>query len=91
MKDFFIGSEPVMPGVDNVQARDMFPVQMNMAAALAADGAGDPQFRADVEKYLVNGKFVVPDQDLKPGEYKFFYNAITSYLPTVGHDTCSTR
>jgi hypothetical protein len=29
---------------------------------------------------------VVPDQDLKPGEYKFFYNAITSYLPTVGHD-----
>jgi hypothetical protein len=86
MKDFFIGPEPVMPGVDNVQVRDMFPVQMHMAAALAADGAGDPQFRADVEKYLVDGEFVVPDQDLKPGDYRKFYNAITSYLPTAGHD-----
>ena len=32
MKDFFIGTEPIMPGVDNVHARDMFPVQMHMAA-----------------------------------------------------------
>ena len=60
--------------------------EMHMAASLAADGAGDPQFRADVEKYLVNGKFMIPDQGEKPVEYSTFYNAITSYLPTVGHD-----
>jgi hypothetical protein len=82
-KDFFIGSEPVMPGVDNVHARDMFPVQMHMAAALAADGAGDPQLRADVQQYLKNGEFVVPP---KADVYRVFYNAITSYLPTAGHD-----
>jgi hypothetical protein len=85
MKDFFIGSEPVMPGVDNVAARDMFPVQMHMAASLAADGAGDPQMRADVQQYLVNGKFVIPEQG-GDGGYPQFYGAITSYLSTVGHD-----
>jgi hypothetical protein len=85
MKDFFIGSEPDMPGVDNVQARDMFPVQMHMAASLVADGAGDPQMRADVQQYLVNGEFQIPEQGGKP-DYRGFYNAITSYLPTAGHD-----
>jgi hypothetical protein len=74
-----------MPGVDNVQARDMFPVQMHMAASLAADGAGDPQMRADVQQYLVNGKFVIPEQG-GDGGYPKFYGAITSYLSTVGHD-----
>jgi hypothetical protein len=85
MKDFFIGPEPVMPGMDNVAARDMFPVQMHMAAALAADGAGDPQLRADVQKYLVNGEFIIPEQS-GDDEYPDFYDDITSYLPTAGHD-----
>jgi hypothetical protein len=85
MKDFFIGTEPVMPGVDNVHARDMFPVQMHMAAALAADGAGDPYLRSQVQQYLVNGDFQIPKQG---GEdwYRRFYNDVTSYLPTAGHD-----
>jgi hypothetical protein len=82
-KDFFIGSEPVMPAVDSVHARDMFPVQMHMAAALAADGAGDPQLRAQVQHYIENGKFQIPQND---DAYRGFYNAITSYLPTAGHD-----
>ena len=86
MKDFFIGSEPVMPGVDSVQARDMFPVQMHMAAALVADGAGDPQLRADVQQFLVNGEFQIPEQGGEKDDYRIFYNAITSYLPTVGDD-----
>ncbi|HET7666016.1 MAG TPA: hypothetical protein VFK56_08095, partial [Mycobacterium sp.] len=85
MKDFFVGSEPVMPGVDNVGARDMFPVQMHMAAALAQDAAGDPQLRADVEHYLLNGRFQVPDHDGKT-DYPQFYDTVTSYLTTVGHD-----
>jgi len=85
-KDFFIGSEPVMPGVDNVHTRDMFPVQMHMAEALAADGAGDPQLRADVQHYLKDEKLVPPEQGSKPEEYSAFYNTITSYLPTAGHD-----
>jgi hypothetical protein len=84
-KDFFIGSEPVMPGVDNVHARDMFPVQMHMAAALVADGAGDPYLRAQVQPYLVNGQFEIPDQDGQ-GKYAKFYSDLTSYLTTVGHD-----
>jgi len=85
MKDFFIGSEPVMPGVDNVHVRDMFTVQMHMAAALVADNAGDPQLRAQVQEYLVNGHFEIPEQGGE-GKYEKFYNAITSYLPTAGHD-----
>jgi hypothetical protein len=84
-KDFFIGSEPVMPGVEAVHARDMFPVQMHMAAALVADGAGDPYLRAQVQEHLVDGEFQIPKQG---GEdwYRRFYNDITSYLPTAGHD-----
>jgi hypothetical protein len=31
MKDFVVGPEPIMPGVQNVPGRDMFPVQMHMA------------------------------------------------------------
>jgi hypothetical protein len=84
-KDFFIGSEPVMPGVDNVHARDMFPVQMHMAAALVADGAGDPYLRAQLQERLVNGQFNVPEQG-GDNRYPEFYGAITSYLATVGHD-----
>jgi hypothetical protein len=85
MKEFFIGPEPVMPGLDNVQLRDMFPVQVHMAAALVEDGAGDPFLRSQVQEYLVNGEFVIPEQDGKP-DYGQFYDDITSYLPTAGHD-----
>jgi hypothetical protein len=85
MKDFFIGSEPVMPGVDNVQARDMFPVQMHMAASLVANGAGDPDLRARVQEHLVNGRFDIPPQGGE-GKYAKFYSDVTSYLTTVGHD-----
>jgi hypothetical protein len=85
MKTFFIGPEPVTPGMDNVQARDMFPVQMHMAAALVQDDAGDPFLRTKVQEYLVNGQFVIPEHG-GDDKYEKFYNAITSYLPTAGHD-----
>jgi EspA/EspE family len=84
-KDFFIGSEPVMPGIENVHARDMFPVQMHMAAALVADGAGDPYLRAQIQPYLQNGEFNVPVQG-GDTSYHIFYSNLTSYLSTVGHD-----
>jgi hypothetical protein len=61
----------------------MFPVQMHMAAALVADGVGDPQLRADVSQYLRDGQFQIPSN---ADAYRAFYNAITSYLPTAGHD-----
>ncbi|MFG1931746.1 EspA/EspE family type VII secretion system effector [Mycobacterium sp. NPDC048908] len=84
-KEFFIGSEPVMPGVDNVHARDMFPVHMHMAAALVTAGAGDPYLRAQIEPYLANGEFKPPIQG-GGGTYATFYSDLTSYLTTVGHD-----
>jgi hypothetical protein len=57
-----------------------------MAASLVADGAGDPQLRADVQHYLVNGEFQIPEQGGHQDKYQKFYNAVTSFLPTAGHD-----
>jgi hypothetical protein len=85
MKDFIIGSEPVMPGVQNVSGRDMFPVQMHMAQTLAQSGVGDPHFLEVVRSHLdANGNFVIPDEDGKP-DYRYFKNDINNYLGSVGH------
>ena len=61
MKDFLIGSEPIMPGVQNVSGRDMFPVQLHMAQTLAQAGVGDPHFLEVVRSHLdSNGNFIIP-------------------------------
>jgi hypothetical protein len=84
MKDSIIGSEPIMPGVQNVSARDMFPVQLHMAQNLAAAGAGDPYFLQVVRGHLdSNGNFNIPVQQGGP-EYGDFKNDINNYLGSVG-------
>ncbi|MDT5208270.1 MAG: hypothetical protein QOF67_685 [Mycobacterium sp.] len=84
MKEFIIGSEPVMPGVQNVSGRDMFPVQLHMAQTLAQAGAGDPHFLEIVRSHLdSNGNFIIPPQEGKP-DYGYFKNDINNYLGSVG-------
>ena len=84
MKDFIVGSEPVMPGVQNVAGRDMFPVQLHMAETLAQTGTGDPHFLEVVRSHLdSNGHFMIPSQDGGPA-YGNFQNDINNYLGSVG-------
>jgi hypothetical protein len=84
MKDFLIGSEPVMPGVQHVSGRDMFPVQMQMAQTLVQAGVGDPHFLEVVRGHLdVNGHFIIPIEDGTP-KYRDFQNNIDDYLGSVG-------
>ncbi len=84
MKDFLLGPEPVMPGVQNVSARDMFPVQLHMAQTLAAQGAGDPHFLEVVRSHLdSNGNFIIPPEDGRP-DYGNFKDDINDYLGSVG-------
>lgn len=84
MKDFIVGPEPVMPGVQNVPGRDMFPVQMHMAQTFALAGAGDPHFLEAVRSHLdSHGNFIVPRQD-GTADYGNFQNDINSYLRSVG-------
>jgi hypothetical protein len=84
MKDFLIGSEPVMPGVQNVSGRDMFPVQLHMAQTLAQAGAGDPHFLEVVRSHLdANGNFNIPAQG-GGSAYGDFQNDIGNYLGSVG-------
>lgn len=79
-KDFMIGPEPIAPGVDGVRARDMLPVQVHMAASLAAEGYGDPAFRAQLQQFMDNGQLTMPDQVNEEDRYRDFYDAVTSYL-----------
>ena len=84
MKDFLIGSEPVMPGVQNVAGRDMFPVQLHMAQTLAHAGAGDPYFLEVIRGHLdSNGNFNIPAQG-GGSAYGDFKNDINDYLGSVG-------
>ena len=84
MKDFLIGSEPVMPGVQNVSGRDMFPVQLHMAQTLAQAGVGDPHFLEVVRSHLdSNGNFNIPVQGGR-SDYGNFQNDISNYLGSVG-------
>jgi EspA-like secreted protein len=84
MKDFIVGSEPVMPGVQHVSGRDMFPVQLHMAQTLAQAGVGDPHFLEAVRSHLdSNGDFIIPKQEGGPA-YGEFQNAINNYLNSVG-------
>jgi hypothetical protein len=83
-KDVLVGPEPVQEQVGPPQPRDMFPLQMEMAAALAEQNGGDPGLRADVQKYIDgNGNFIIPPQD-GTGDYGEFSVAITSYLSSAG-------
>jgi len=83
MKDFIIGSEPVMPGVQNVPGRDMFPVQLQLAQSLAQSGVGNPHFLDAVRSHLdANGNFIIPDEDGTP-TYGNFKNDINNYLGSV--------
>ena len=84
MKDFLIGPEPVTPGVQSVPGRDMFPVQLHMAQALVAEGAGDPHFLEVVRSHLdSNGDFKIPDED-GTTTYGDFKDDINDYLGSVG-------
>ncbi|OBF40762.1 hypothetical protein A5724_06775 [Mycobacterium sp. ACS1612] len=84
MKDVIVGSDPVMPGVQSVAGRDMFPVQLHMAQTLAHAGVGDPHFLEVVRGHLdANGHFVIPDQD-GTSAYGNFKNQINNYLSSVG-------
>ncbi|MDT5162269.1 MAG: hypothetical protein QOC90_2579 [Mycobacterium sp.] len=84
MKGFLIGSEPVMPGVQNVSGRDMFPVQLHMAQTLAQAGVGDPHFLEVVWSHLdSNGNFNIPREQGGPA-YGDFQNDIGNYLGSVG-------
>jgi hypothetical protein len=84
MKDFIVGSEPVMPGVQNVSGRDMFPVQLHMAQTLAHAGVGDPYFLEVVRSHLdSNGNFNIPVQGGR-SDYGDFQNDISNYLSSVG-------
>jgi hypothetical protein len=83
MKDFLIGSEPVMPGVQNVTGRDMFPVQLHMAQTLAHAGVGDPHFLEVIRGHLdSNGNFNIPAQG-GGSAYGDFKNDINDYLGSV--------
>ena len=84
MKDFLLGPEPVMPGVQSIPGRDMFPVQLHMAQTLAAEGVGDPQFLEVVRSHLdSNGEFDIPKEDGRP-DYGNFKDDIKDYLGSVG-------
>lgn len=82
-KQFFLGPEPVAPGVEPPGTRDMFPVQMKMAEVFALAGAGDPQYLAELQKYMPGNEFELP-KEATDSEYREFYNHVTSYLPRVG-------
>jgi uncharacterized protein YukE len=84
MKDFLLGPEPVMPGVQSVSGRDMFPVQLHMAQTLAAEGAGDPHFLEIVRSHLDStGNFIIPPEDGRR-DYGNFKDDINDYLGSVG-------
>jgi len=84
MKDVIVGSDPVMPGVQSVAGRDMFPVQLHMAQTLAQAGVGDPHFLEVVRGHLdANGHFNIPREDGTP-DYRYFKNDINNYLASVG-------
>lgn len=83
-KDFWLGAEPVMPGVDTIPGRDMFPAQLEMAQTLITERAGDPHLLEIVRAHLdTDGNFVVPTQD-GSAVYAKFRNDVTSFLSSVG-------
>jgi uncharacterized protein YukE len=85
MKDFVIGPTPVDPVGANMQVRDIFPVQVEMAETLLAAGAGDPALQAQLRETLSqDGSFNIPEQQRGGPKYQEFSNLVTSYLKSVG-------
>jgi uncharacterized protein YukE len=87
MKSFIVGEAPVNPveEAEQLPPRSSFPIEVELAETLLANGAGDADLPEHLRKYIgQEGNLAPPDQSDFPDDFAEFSNWVAQYLENQG-------